>query len=109
MQSSNEIIDAQVNYGDTPFGPDCDFETYNKNAEAIGITQAVIVPTPTHIHHTDKGTEVSCLWREGRKEISKRYYTENRSGDGQTNTVESPNNPYQQFNKIEVIYCEKDI
>lgn len=98
MEQNGEIIDAQVNYGDTPFGPNCDFETYRQNAESIGITQAIIVPTPTHIRETEEGTEISCLWREGKADISERYYAEVQHLDGSTEAIDAPRNPYRQFN-----------
>lgn len=93
---SPDIIDMQVNVGKTAFGPDCDFETYLREASRIGITRAILFPTPTQIRDIPGGTETNCLWRTNTPEQD-RYYIE-RSVGGKTEHIERPTNPYKEFN-----------
>ena len=88
----------QVNFGKSAFGPDCDFETYAEQAQRLGIGKAMIVPTPTHICQTADGEETSCLWLPG-TEPAKRYYKEIRQEGMPVQTVDSPSQPYHEFNK----------
>jgi hypothetical protein len=93
-----DIVDMQVNRGRTAFGPDCDFDLYAKNARELGITQAVVFPTPTHIVETPDGTETNCLWRPGTN-AQHRYYIEHTKHDGSRTTVEQPPMPYDAYNR----------
>lgn len=93
----NEIVDMQVNLGRTAFGPDCDFETYHAQAQQLGITKAMIVPTPTHIFQTEEGEETSCLWRP-EQDASQRYYKEIKK-NGAVKIIDNPAHPYHSFNR----------
>ncbi|MCB9807641.1 amidohydrolase family protein [Candidatus Peribacteria bacterium] len=98
MEQNCEIIDVQVNYGDTPYGPNSDFELYRNNAERIGIARAVIYPTPTHIHQQNSIIETSCYWRPGNMGNSRYYLTLKNQETGNVTTVEQPKNPFRNFN-----------
>lgn len=98
METTPEIVDMQVNLGKTAFGPDCDFKTYHAQAQMLGITKAMIVPTPTHIFRTPEGEETSCLWRPN-MEVSDRYYKEVRKDGASTEVSDNPSHPYQGFNR----------
>lgn len=96
-QSPADIVDMQVNLGRTAFGPNCDFETYYEQAQKLGITKAMIVPTPTHILQTPEGEETSCLWRP-EKDVSQRYYKEVKKNDV-VEIIDNPARPYHGFNR----------
>lgn len=94
----SDIVDMQVNFGKTAFGPDCDFATYYKSAQKLNITRAMIVPTPTHLFQRGNDEETSCLWRPNANP-SERYYKEFRSGNSDAIISNNPRHPYQDFNR----------
>lgn len=94
----SSIVDMQVNIGKTAFGPNCDFETYHAKTQELGITKAMIVPTPTHIFQTTIGEETSCLWKPNANP-SQRYYKELRKESSEIEIIDNPRHPYQAFNQ----------
>ncbi len=101
----NEIVDMQVNVGDTAFGPNCDFETYEENALALGFTRALVFPTPTEIRPVLGGKETNCLWRTD-AEPNERYYVQRDLVTG-TERDEQPVNPYRQANERTLAFVKE--
>lgn len=91
-----DIFDAQVNYGKSVFGPDCNLNLYLEN-QNIHLKKVIIIPSPTHEHAFGKEKEKSCLWEEknGKINYSKIIYS-----GGKRKSIKNPINPYLRFNKF---------
>ncbi len=98
MNLSGEIIDAQVNFGRSANGPNSDFSVYEKEAEKLGITGAVLMSTPAHIIQTAEGEETSCLWQVI-DDPGKRYVKTVRTAAGGEQTIYNPVRPYHEANR----------
>lgn len=84
------IIDSQVNSGKGPFGGDCNIDFYDSIAKTVGITDALVVPRPTHILNLEDYSETSCMWRIEDDEI---IYETHVHGP-ELRIIENPSNPY---------------
>ncbi len=94
-----EIVDCQVNYGKSLFGPNCKIEIYSKAAKKMGITRALIIPTLTHEIKIDSLVEKSCIWEETEKGLLyKKEIIEKKTG--KVITRKNPKNPYQNMNNF---------
>ena len=93
-----KILDMQVNYGKSVFGPNSYLEKYLYNAINIGIKEAVIIPTLTHeLQISQNIKEQSCIWvKRDDKVIFLRKYLNKR---GEIINIEfNPRNPYKRMN-----------
>lgn len=89
------IIDAQVNYGKSVFGPDCNLDIYIKNATFQGINKSIIIPTSTHEIETEGGIERACIWEEKNNKISYRKEVVNKD---EILIIYNPKNPFYLMN-----------
>ncbi len=91
-----EIVDIQVNLGESYFGPESDIDYYDQQARQIGITRSIIIPTLTHKIQVEDFTEVSCIWEETPGGVV--YKRLIRRGDKDDVEV-NPRNPYATMNR----------
>jgi predicted TIM-barrel fold metal-dependent hydrolase len=96
------IIDCQVNYGNSLFGPNCDILYYDKKAQERGITHALVMPTLTHELKKRGLKEKSCIWEKSKDKII--YKNIIQLGGREKETI-NPQNPYKLMNKE----CSKKI
>jgi len=98
MPDTQDIIDAQINFGQSPNGPNSDFDVYEREAERLGITGAIMMSTPAHVIQTEDGEETSCLWQIT-DDTGKRYTKSVKIPDGKTVTIYNPERPYHEANR----------
>ncbi len=90
------IIDSQVNFGKNIFGPYCNLERYIKSASEIGIEEALLISTGSHIFEREDGViEKSCIWTVEDENV---IYESIFVRDGLEQKIINPLNPYKNFN-----------
>jgi len=89
------IFDAEVHYGKSEFGPDCDIDLYLKNSMQ-NLKKVLIVPSPTHNWLKDGVREISVLWREEGSRVIYEKIVETKS---EKKVEKDPRNPYLDYNK----------
>jgi hypothetical protein len=90
------LFDAQVNYGRSAIGPNCDMNIYLSAMRGL-VSDVLFIPSPTHDHLYDDGTrEISCLWELVN---GKPLYTMRTERNDIITTTTNPVNPYERFNR----------
>ena len=93
---TEELVDCQVNYGDTLFGPKCDISYYDSIASEMGVTRAFVIPSVTHELRTKNFVEKSCIWEVRNGKTT--YRRELLYPDGKKKIEMHPKNPYHLMN-----------
>jgi len=93
------FFDAQVNYGESIFGPDCNLATYLVEARKVCIDSFLLIPTGTHKLELEDGRiEESCIWEfDDSGIIYKRLQT--NPATGKTEEESAPSSPYLVINR----------